>query len=176
MDNSASDIESMNSVNFTHIGEDGKVKMVDVTDKNQTCRVARAAGSIILNEEIIEKIKNRTVIKGDVLSAARIAGINAAKKTWELIPLCHQIKLTSIDIRIQIIENENKISSEAAVKGYDRTGVEMEALTAVAVSLLTIYDMCKALSKEMIIGEIELLEKSGGKSDFKRKNCEGRNS
>jgi cyclic pyranopterin monophosphate synthase len=153
---------------FTHVDDTGKVKMVDISKKNESLRTAVASGYIMLNEEIISKIKNNEIQKGDVLAAAKIAGINAAKKNWELIPLCHQIKLTSIVIYFQIEKNTNKIISTAIISGYDRTGVEMEALTAVSVSLLTIYDMCKALSKNMIICNIELVKKSGGKSDYER--------
>ena len=151
---------------LTHVDGTGKVKMVDISNKNESLRTAVASGCILLNEEIISKVKKNEIQKGDVLAAAKIAGINAAKKNWELIPLCHQIKLTSIEINFQI--EENKIISTAIVSGYDRTGVEMEALAAVCVSLLTIYDMCKALSKNMIISNIELVKKRGGKSDYER--------
>jgi cyclic pyranopterin monophosphate synthase len=153
---------------LTHVDGTGKVKMVDISNKNESLRTAVASGCILLNEEIISKVKKNEIQKGDVLSAAKIAGINAAKKNWELIPLCHQIKLTSIEINFQIEENTNKIISTAIISGYDRTGVEMEALAAVSVSLLTIYDMCKSLSKNMIISNIELIKKSGGKSDYER--------
>lgn len=151
-----------------HIDGTGKVKMVDISDKGESLRTAVASGCILLNEEIISKVKKNEIQKGDVLAAAKIAGINAAKKNWEFIPLCHQIKLTGIEINFQIEENTNKIISTATISGYDRTGVEMEALAAVSVSLLTIYDMCKALSKKMVISNIELLKKSGGKSDYER--------
>ncbi|MCL5073354.1 MAG: cyclic pyranopterin monophosphate synthase MoaC [Actinobacteria bacterium] len=153
---------------LTHVDDTGRVKMVDVSNKNESLRTAAASGYILLNEEIISKIKKNEIQKGDVLTAAKIAGINAAKKNWELVPLCHQIRLTNIEINFQIEENTNKIISTAIISGYDRTGVEMEALAAVSVSLLTIYDMCKALSKKMIISNIELLKKSGGKSDYER--------
>jgi len=153
---------------LTHINGTGKVKMVDISNKNESLRTAVARGSILLSEEIISKVKKNEIQKGDVLASAKIAGINAAKKNWELIPLCHQIKLTNIEINFQIEENTNKIISTAIISGYDRTGVEMEALSAVSVSLLTIYDMCKALSKNMTINNIELIKKSGGKSDYER--------
>ena len=153
---------------LTHVDGTGKVKMVDISNKNESLRTAVASGCIMLNEEIISKVKKNEIQKGDVLATAKIAGINAAKKNWELIPLCHQIKLTSIEINFQVEENTNKIISTAIISGYDRTGVEMEALTAVSVSLLTIYDMCKALSKNMIISNIELIRKIGGKSDYER--------
>ena len=153
---------------FTHLDGSGKVKMVDVSDKAETLRTAMARGYILLNKEIIEKIKKNEVKKGDVFATAKLAGINAAKKNWDLIPLCHQIRLTNIDISFEIIDKENKITAKSTIKGYDRTGVEMEALTSVSVSLLAIYDMCKAVSKDMIIGGIELVEKTGGKADYRK--------
>ncbi len=154
---------------LTHTDKNGRAKMVDVSNKDETLRTALACGFIIMNKEIIEKVIGLEIKKGDVINAAKIAGINAAKKTWDLIPLCHQIKLTSIDIDFEISKQDNKIMVVSTVKGYDRTGVEMEALTAVSISLLTIYDMCKALSKEMIVGGIQLLKKTGGKSDFSKR-------
>ncbi len=161
--------EMTNKINeLTHIDGTGKVKMVDISNKKESLRTAVASGCILLNEEIISRVKRNEIQKGDVLAAAKIAGISAAKKNWELIPLCHQIKLTSIEIIFQIEENTNRIISTATVSGYDRTGVEMEALSAVCISLLTIYDMCKALSKSMVISNIELVKKRGGKSDYER--------
>jgi cyclic pyranopterin phosphate synthase len=158
-----------NKINdLTHLDGTGKVKMVDISNKKESLRTAVASGCILLNGEIISRVKKNEVLKGDVLAAAKIAGIGAAKKNWELIPLCHQIKLTSVEIIFQIEENTNKIISTATVSGYDRTGVEMEALAAVSISLLTIYDMCKALSKSMVISNIELVKKRGGKSDYER--------
>ncbi len=153
---------------FTHIDKHGKVKMVDVTGKKDNLRIAKASGYIVLDRNIIKKIKDNELKKGDVLTVAKIAGINAAKKNWELIPLCHQIRLTGVDINFKIIEEENKIKAVSVVKGSDGTGVEMEALMCISVSLLTIYDMCKALSREMRIEDIELLEKIGGKTDYKK--------
>jgi cyclic pyranopterin phosphate synthase len=153
---------------FTHIDNSGKTKMVDVSGKIENLRAAVAQGFILVNREIIEKIKRNELSKGDVFTTAKLAGINAAKKNWDLIPLCHQIRLTNIDISFEIIGKENKIMAMSTIKGYDRTGVEMEALTAVSVSLLAIYDMCKAVSKDMIIGGIELVKKTGGKADYER--------
>jgi len=153
---------------FTHFDNNGKAKMVDVSKKEDTLRIAAARGYIILNSQIIKKIRENQIQKGDVLAVAKIAGINAAKKTWELVPLCHQIRLTGIDIDFEISDSENKIISVSTIKGYDKTGVEMEALTSVALSLITIYDMCKAVSKKMIIGGIELIKKTGGKSDYEK--------
>lgn len=153
---------------FTHFDNNGKVKMVDVSNKEDTFRTAKARGYIILNSQIIKKIKENKIQKGDVLAVAKIAGINGAKKTSDLIPLCHQIKLTGINLDFEISESENKIIAVSTIKGYDKTGVEMEALTAVVLSLVTIYDMCKAVSKKMIIGGIELIKKTGGKSDYEK--------
>ena len=120
------------------------------------------------HKNIITRIKENGVKKGDVFSVAKIAGINAAKKTWELIPLCHQLALTGIDIGFTILAGENKVRVNSKVKTNYSTGVEMEALTAVSASILTIYDMCKALSKSMQIGPIYLLSKTGGKSDYNK--------
>ncbi len=154
---------------FSHLGSDGKAKMVDISEKQPTVRIAEAEGFINLDENIIGKIKENGFKKGDVFSVAKIAGINAAKKTWELIPLCHQLALTGIEIGFTIIGEENKVRVNSRVKAHYSTGVEMEALTAASVSLLTIYDMCKALSKSMQIGPVYLLSKTGGKSDYSRK-------
>ncbi|MGM0366214.1 MAG: cyclic pyranopterin monophosphate synthase MoaC [Actinomycetota bacterium] len=152
--------------NFTHTDSGGKARMVDVSGKKTSLRKARARGRISLTRQIFEKVKANQLGKGDVLTAAKIAGIAAAKRTWELIPLCHQVRLTGINLEFNLMEESNSIEAVSAVKGFDITGVEMEALTAVSVSLLTIYDMCKALSKEMRIEGIELLEKTGGKSNY----------
>ena len=154
---------------FTHLDSDGKARMVDISKKVPTVRTAEAEGFIILDENIIAKIKENGIKKGDVLSVAKIAGINAAKKTCELIPLCHQLALTGIEIGFTILEEENRIRVNSKVKTNYSTGVEMEALTAASASLLTIYDMCKALSKSMRIGPIYLLSKTGGKSDYNKK-------
>jgi len=155
---------------FTHIDRSGKAKMVDVSEKTESLRTAVAEGYITVGEEIIKKIRALQLKKGDVAAAVKIAGINAAKKTWELIPLCHQIKLTAVDVDFEISEREDNITVRSTVAGFDRTGVEMEALSAVSVGLLTIYDMCKSVSKDMVIGKIELLKKTGGKSDVNRTN------
>ena len=153
---------------FSHLDSDGKARMVDVSKKVPTVRTAEAEGYITLDENIITKIKENGIKKGDVFSVAKIAGINAAKKTWELIPLCHQLALTGIDIGFTILDDENKVKVNSKVKTNYSTGVEMEALTAVSTSILTIYDMCKALSKSMQIGPIYLLSKTGGKSDYNK--------
>lgn len=152
---------------FTHFNNEGHAKMVDVTDKDSTNRCAIAVGSIYMNSETVKAIVGGTVKKGDVLSVAQVAGIMAAKRTSDVIPMCHPLMITGVDISFDIREEE--IGIKATVKCKGETGVEMEALTAVSVAALTIYDMCKALQKDMIIGEIKLLEKSGGKSgDYKR--------
>lgn len=147
---------------FTHFNEYGKAKMVDVSEKNETKRVAIAKGSIKMNPKTIEMIKNNQMKKGDVLSVAQIGGITGAKKTWDIIPMCHNIFLTGSDIKFNILEDE--IEVEATVSTVGKTGVEMEALTAASVAMLTIYDMCKAVDKEMVIGNIRIMKKIGGKS------------
>ena len=149
---------------FTHIDENGDANMVDVSKKNDTFREAVAQGIITLNQKIIKAIIENTNKKGDVLSTSKIAGIQAAKKTFELIPLAHNLNLTKIEIKFLIDEKKNVISCESLVKCIGKTGVEMEALTAVSVALLTIYDMCKSFSKNLIISEIRLVKKSGGQS------------
>jgi cyclic pyranopterin monophosphate synthase len=154
---------------FSHLDNEGKVKMVDVSRKEETLRTAKAKGFIILNARIIKDIKEDKIKKGNVLAVAKVAGISAAKKTWELVPLCHQIKLTGVDIDFEISESENKITAFSTVRGFDKTGVEMEAILSVALSLATIYDMCKAVTKDMVISGIELIKKTGGKSDYEKR-------
>lgn len=147
---------------LTHFNEHGKAKMVDVSEKNETKRTAIAKGSISMKPETIDVIKQGKIKKGDVLSVAQIGGITGAKKTWDLIPMCHNIFLTGADINFNILENEIEI--EATVSTVGKTGVEMEALTAVSMTALTIYDMCKAIDKDMVINNIRLIKKVGGKS------------
>ena len=149
---------------FTHIDENGDANMVDVSKKNDTLREAIAKGSIILNKEIINAIIGNRNKKGDVLSTSRLAGIQAAKRTSDLIPLAHNLNLTKIEIEFSIDDENNMIHCEGLVRCCGKTGVEMEALTAVSVALLTIYDMCKSFSKNLSISKIMLLKKSGGKS------------
>jgi molybdenum cofactor biosynthesis protein MoaC len=148
---------------FSHIDKQGNVKMVDVTDKVSTVRTAKAEGKIFLQPETILAIQGHTLPKGNVLTIAKVAGVQAAKKTAELIPMCHQLNLSFVDIEF-IVQTEN-IVIKSIVKTKEATGVEMEALTAVSVTALTIYDMCKAVDKTMSIGETNLVEKVGGKSD-----------
>ncbi|MDD5773538.1 MAG: cyclic pyranopterin monophosphate synthase MoaC [bacterium] len=154
----------MKNSRLTHLDKDGKTKMVDVGDKKITSREAVASGTVKVSPEVIKLIVENKIGKGNVLEIAKIAGIMAAKKTKELIPLCHQINLTHIGLELEIDKLNKKINIQSFVKTKDRTGVEMEALTAVAVAGLTIYDMCKAVDKSMEIGEISLLVKKGGKS------------
>tara|TARA_B110000261_G_scaffold163971_1_gene211588 strand:+ start:3334 stop:3807 length:474 start_codon:yes stop_codon:yes gene_type:complete len=149
---------------LTHIDKDGNAKMVDISKKNNSNRVAIAYGFIELNNATIDLIKVGNLKKGDVLTVAKIAGIQASKKTSSLIPLCHNINLDSINIEFRISNKENKIYCQSAVGCSGKTGVEMEALTAVSIALLTIYDMCKSSDKNMVISEIKLVEKHGGKS------------
>lgn len=147
---------------LTHIGEDGAVHMVDVTDKAVTDREAVVAGEIAMKAETIQLITHGEMPKGNVLETARIAGIMAAKRTSDIIPLCHPLAITGIDLTFEVFDS--RIETRAVVRVPDRTGVEMEALTAVSVALLTIYDMCKAVDRGMVIGQIRLLRKSGGRS------------
>ena len=152
---------------FSHFDNKGNAVMVDVTQKEETERIAIAEGTIKVNETILNKIKEGTMGKGDVLNVARIAGIMSAKKTFELIPMCHIILLTKCSVDFEIDENKKEIQAVSTVKTTGKTGVEMEALTAVNITLLTIYDMCKAVDKGMVINNIHLVEKNGGKSgDF----------
>ncbi|MBL1142411.1 MAG: cyclic pyranopterin monophosphate synthase MoaC [Proteobacteria bacterium] len=149
---------------LTHFNEDGAVHMVDVGDKSITHRVAVAGGSICMEMDTLSLIKEGGHKKGDVLGIARTAGIMGAKKTSELVPLCHPISLTHINIDLNINEGNSSVYCECRAETDGKTGVEMEALTAVQVTLLTIYDMCKAVDRGMVISDIKLLEKSGGKS------------
>jgi len=143
--------------------------MVDVTEKADTARVARASGTIAMSRETLDAIVENRMKKGDVLSAARLAGVMAAKRTADLIPLCHNIPLTDVSIDIDVDDSLPGLRVIATAATVGKTGVEMEALTAVAVALLTVYDMAKSMDRAMTIGQIELLEKSGGKSgDWKR--------
>lgn len=148
---------------FSHLDQDGKVKMVDVSDKEITKRTARAVGEIKMKSETLAMIKKGNLKKGAVIETARIAGITGAKKTSDLIPMCHPLLLSSIKVDFEFAA-ENKIKIKSEVKNSGQTGVEMEALTAVNIAALTIYDMAKAVDKSMQIGEIKLLYKSGGKS------------
>jgi cyclic pyranopterin phosphate synthase len=157
---------------FTHIDKNGHVRMVDVTEKNPTLRVAVAGGSVFMKPETFRMIRDQKVKKGNVLETARIAGIMAAKKTSELIPMCHPLSLTHVQVDFEPDETNNRIGIEASVRTIDQTGVEMEALTAVSVAALTVYDMCKSYDREMTVSSIQLLEKSGGKSGTYKRNSD----
>ncbi|ALC18068.1 cyclic pyranopterin monophosphate synthase subunit MoaC [Desulfuromonas soudanensis] len=152
------------SERLTHFDEDGKAIMVEVGQKAPTRRVAVARGEVRMQEGTLARILDRGVEKGDVFGIARIAGIMAAKKTSELIPLCHPLLLTSVAVEFFPFPGEGRVEIEATVKVGGQTGVEMEALTAISVAALTIYDMCKAVDKGMVLGQIRLMEKQGGKS------------
>ena len=147
-----------------HINKSGNLHMIDVSDKKITTRVARASGTITLNDEALSSVVKLNNRKGDVLNAARLAGIHAAKQTSNLIPLAHNVSLNSVDIDFEFDENTNEILSIAQVKSEGKTGVEIEAMVAVQISLMTIYDMCKYLDRGMEINKVRLLSKTGGKS------------
>jgi cyclic pyranopterin phosphate synthase len=149
---------------FTHFDKEGKARMVDVSTKAETERVATARGSVIVQPATLALIKEGGVKKGDVLSVARLAGIMGAKRTPDLIPLCHPLALTSVQVDLTLDEARNAVDITATCKLVGKTGVEMEALTAVSVAALTVYDMCKAVDKAMRIVDIRLTHKSGGKS------------
>jgi len=147
---------------LTHFNEQGRARMVDVTEKAITYRTATAAGAVSMSAETVNRIRSGGIQKGDVLAVAQVAGIQAAKHCWELIPMCHPLPLTGIDIRFRL--EGCRVEIEAVVSCTGVTGVEMEALTAVSAAALTIYDMCKAVQKDMQIEQIRLLSKTGGKS------------
>ena len=163
-------LKSKTTRKLAHIDSKGKAAMVDVGSKSLTLREAVARGAVCMKEETIRLISNSKIAKGNVFETARLAGIMAAKKTSGLIPLCHQLNLSSVAIDFEIDNKNKKVEIEAKAKCKGQTGVEMEALTAVSVAALTIYDMCKAVDRAMIISEIKLIEKSGGKTGtWKRK-------
>lgn len=149
---------------FTHFDEKGRARMVDVGGKQDTSREALASGEIRMSDVCYEMVKSGGIQKGDVLAVARIAGIMGAKNTAGLIPLCHVLNLTMVEIEFDLCDDIHAVRARCRVKNSGKTGVEMEALTGVSTALLTIYDMCKAVDKGMEIGEIKLLKKSGGKS------------
>ncbi len=149
---------------LTHIDAAGRPRMVDVSEKADTPREATAKGEIVMQPETFAAIKQGAIAKGDVLAVAQVAGTMAAKKTWDLIPMCHPLLLTGIDLTFEMDEANNRIGIRATVKTTGKTGVEMEALTAVSVAALTIYDMCKAIDRGMTIKNISLVRKAGGKS------------
>ncbi|WP_394212856.1 cyclic pyranopterin monophosphate synthase MoaC [Enterovibrio calviensis] len=149
---------------FTHINASGEANMVDVSGKTETVREARAEAYVDMAPETLELIVSGKHHKGDVFATARIAGIQAAKRTWDLIPLCHPLMLSKVEVSLQALPETSQVRIESLCKLTGKTGVEMEALTAAFVAALTIYDMCKAVQKDMVIGQVRLLEKTGGKS------------
>lgn len=151
---------------LTHVDKTGRAHMVDVGDKPETERLAIARGEVLMEKQTLDLIRNETLIKGDVLTVAQIAGISAAKRTSELIPLCHPLSISHIDVTLSLDEALPGVIITSTIKSTGRTGVEMEALTAVSVAALTVYDMVKAAEKTMIIQNIRLLEKSGGRSGY----------
>lgn len=148
---------------FSHIDEKGKAKMVDVTEKRDTVREARARGQITMKKETLQKIKYGNIEKGAVLETARVAGIMAVKNTSDHIPMCHQLLISGVDVEFSYPDTKT-LSIEVAARTTGKTGVEMEAMTGVSITALTVYDMCKAVDKKMKIGEIKLIKKTGGKS------------
>ena len=149
---------------FTHLDQSGKATMVDISAKDATVRTATACGRIKVNQDIFQAIAAQRAEKGDVFAVARVAGIMAAKRTWELIPLCHSLALTDVQIAFHMCRETWEVEAVCTAKCVGKTGVEMEALTGVNVALLTIYDMCKAMGHDMVIGPVYLAEKNGGKS------------
>lgn len=157
-------------MDFTHFNEQGRARMVDVGEKAPTRRVATAAARVLVNRETFSLIRSGGMKKGDVLTVAQVAGVMGAKRTPELIPMCHPILMDGIDLNLRLDEERCAVEIEATVSCDGRTGVEMEALTAVSTAALTVYDMCKAVQKDMVIADIRLLKKSGGvHGDFERK-------
>jgi|TARA_B100000902_G_scaffold178626_1_gene171904 cyclic pyranopterin phosphate synthase len=152
----------MTEQEFTHLNSRGEARMVDISPKEPTLRKALAKAQISMSEETLQSLTQGTIVKGDVFAIARVAGIQAAKKTSELIPLCHPLMLNTVEINFDI--NENNVSIEAIATTLSQTGVEMEALTACSIAALTIYDMCKSADKGMVISDLALWEKTGGKS------------
>ena len=152
------------SDSLTHFDQDGQAHMVDIAEKSETKRIARASGRILMQAATLQIISSGTASKGDVLGVARIAAIQASKRTAELIPLCHPLYLTHIAVEFNLDQNNSAVECVVTAETFGRTGVEMEALTAVSIALLTIYDMCKAVDRGMTLTDIRLLEKQGGRS------------
>ena len=152
------------SKKLTHFDGSGNARMVDVGSKGETERMAVARASVTMQPATLKLIRDKKAAKGDVLAVAQLAGIMAAKKTPELIPLCHPLSLSSVDVRLSLDGKRNAVDIEATCKLKGRTGVEMEALTAASVAALTVYDMCKSVDRGMVISEVKLVHKSGGKS------------
>ena len=151
-----------NGNDFTHFGEEGRARMVDVGEKTPSCRSAAAGARVLVSRETLALIRSGGMKKGDVLTVAQIAGIMGAKRTPELIPMCHPLLLQGVDLRLELDEERCAVDIRAEVRCQGRTGVEMEALTAASVAALTVYDMCKAVQRDMVITDLRLLSKSGG--------------
>ncbi|MHC1720463.1 MAG: cyclic pyranopterin monophosphate synthase MoaC [Clostridiaceae bacterium] len=151
-------------MDLTHINEQGRARMVDVSEKDDTVRIAVASGSIYMKAETLGRIRDGQIKKGDVLSVAQVGGIMGAKNTPFIIPMCHPILISGCDINFSMDFEKNKIDIEATAKTTGKTGIEMEAIAAVSIAAMTIYDMCKAIDREMVIKDIMLMKKSGGKS------------
>lgn len=158
-----------NMEDFTHFNDQGRAKMVDVGEKDPSRREATAGARVLVSPETFERIRTGGMKKGDVLTVAQVAGIMGAKRTPDLIPMCHPVQVDGIDMKLWLDENKCSVEIEATVSCAGRTGVEMEALTAVSTAALTVYDMCKAIQKDIVISDIRLLRKTGGvHGDFKR--------
>ena len=158
---------------LTHVDPKGGVRMVDVSEKSDSVRTAVATGTVLLTEEAFQRVRENDVQKGDVLTVAQIAGIMGAKQTSQLIPLCHDVQIDGVDVEIELNEEKHALDIRAFAKTVGVTGVEMEALTAVSVTALTIYDMCKSMTKDIRISDIQLLAKTGGQSgDYRRSSTE----
>ena len=149
---------------LTHVDEEGRIRMVDVTTKTDSLRTAVAAGTVILGKEAFDLVVENRIAKGDVLTTSQMAGIMGAKQTSSLIPLCHPVMLSGVDVRLELNDELNQVDITAIAKSVGPTGVEMEALTAVSIAALTVYDMCKSVSKRITISNIRLLAKTGGQS------------
>lgn len=149
---------------LTHVNKNGKANMVDVSEKEVTVRTAEAFAEVKVSKELFEKIRNNELEKGDVLTTAKIAGIQGGKKTSKLVPLCHNIFISKLDVKLELNDEKHSVEIYSYAKTKSVTGIEMEALTAASVAALTVYDMCKAVDKSIVIGEIKLLKKTGGKS------------
>lgn len=158
----------MDEPHLTHVDEVGNARMVDVGDKLVTRRAARAGARVWMAPATLKLLQDQALPKGDVLAVAKVAGIMAAKRTSELVPLCHPLSLTHVDVTFTVVESDSRVDIECSTRTEDRTGIEMEALTGAAVAAITIYDMCKAVDRGMVIGDIRLLEKTGGKEDYAR--------
>lgn len=160
------------STTLTHLNPQGGVQMVDVGEKPDTVRTALAFGRVVLTEDVYNAIREKDVPKGDVLSVAQIAGIMGAKQTSKLIPLCHDLHLKGVDVELTLSEEDHSVELRAYAKSVGKTGVEMESLTAVSIAALTVYDMCKSMSKDLHITDIHLLAKTGGLSGDYRKSSQ----